>query len=157
MDSAVRYLAARPMHRQLCGALANCSVRQRTHIWAQCEPKLALHLMNVCVVCGPQNSSAGSADDRLQRSKRSTQGAAYLPRNCNLLDTATTYYVKWIQQLIEGMHMKENNPTVKIGIEDAYEVMETIKKKAKSPDKAESPKKKSSPAQKAGVGGAERN
>ena len=53
--------------------------------------------------------------------------------------------------------MKENNPTVKIGIQDAYEVMEKIKKKAKSPDKAESPKKNNSPAQKAGEGGAERN
>lgn len=53
--------------------------------------------------------------------------------------------------------MKENNPTGKIGVEDAYEVMEEIKKKAKQADQAESPKKENSPTQKAGVDVPERD
>ncbi len=46
--------------------------------------------------------------------------------------------------------MKKNSPTGKIGIEDAYEVMEEIKKKAKQSDKSKFPEKKNLPMEKAG-------
>lgn len=42
--------------------------------------------------------------------------------------------------------MKESSPTGKIGIEDAYEVMEKIKKKAKETQKPQAPKKDESAA-----------
>lgn len=103
------------------------------------------------MICGPQNSGAGTVDDRLQRKQLKREAPP-------IYHTTTIYwikpllnYVKCIEHSIEVKQMKEKSPTVKIGIQDAYEVMEEIKKKAESTEKAESPKKEHSPAQKAGV------
>ena len=48
--------------------------------------------------------------------------------------------------LIEVTFMNDNKPTAPKGVEDAYEVMEEIKKKAKLKKDAESPSSQSQPS-----------